>query len=37
MPLDPGMSTLEMFVWFNAFLALMIAVIAFVGWWRLRG
>ena len=35
--LDPGMSTLEMFVWFNTFLALMIAVIAFVGWWRLRG
>ena len=32
---DPGMSTLEMFIWFNAFLALLIAVIAFVGWWRL--
>jgi len=30
------MTTLEMFVWFNAILALMIAVIAFVGWWRMR-
>jgi len=29
------MTTLEMFVWFNAILALMIAVIAFIGWWRI--
>ena len=31
------MTTLEMFVWFNAILALMIAVVAGIGWWRLRG
>ena len=30
------MTTLEMFVWFNAILALMIAVIAGIGWWRMR-
>ena len=33
---DPGMSTLEMYVWLSALLALLIAAIAFVGWWRLR-
>jgi hypothetical protein len=30
------MSTLEMFVWLTALLALMIAAVAFVGWWRIR-
>ena len=30
------MTTLEMFVWFNAILALMIALIAGIGWWRMR-
>ena len=34
--LDPGMNTLEMFIWCTAILALLVAVIAFVGWWRLR-
>ena len=33
---DSGISTLEMFIWFNAILALMIAVIAGIGWWRMR-
>ena len=34
---DGGLTVLEMYVWFGAFLALMIAGVAFIGWWRMRG